>query len=177
MTYGIMLGSNLYIGTNGVLTVTDENSSTGKSQTKEFFRIREIDRKRSHGSYLVVDCDIKDPNGNREVKLFKSRPVAASPEIEVLNPEKAIEVRRRDGSLVIRVEELGREALNIRSSDPIASAIEKIEAILRITGDFQAGTYRVRADKNQMQVGGIVFSGNVKIGGGGLHLSEKGIAF
>ena len=177
MTYAVMLGSDLYVGTTGVLTVTDKNPSTGKDQTKEFFRIREIDRKRSQGSYLVVDCDIKDPSGNREIKLFKSRPVAGSPEVKVLNPGKAVEVRRTDGSLVIRAEELDRDALNISVSELVANALEKVEAILRITGDFQAGPYRVRADETQLKVGGITFSGNVKIGGGGLHLSKNGIAF
>ncbi len=100
MAYAVLFGSNLYVGTTGVLTVTDKDPSTGQDKTTEFFRIREIDRKRSLGSYLVVDCDIKDPNGNREVKLFKSKPVAGSADVEVLNPGRAVEVRRADGSLV-----------------------------------------------------------------------------
>lgn len=177
MTYAVMLGSDLYIGTTGVLTVTDKDPSTGQDKTKEFFHIHEIDRKRSLGSYPVVDCDIKDPIGDREVKLRKSRAVATSPDVEVLKPGKAIEVKRADGSLVIRVEELDRDTLGIDDSGPVADALDEVDAILRITGNFQAGPYRVIADNSQLQVGGITFSGNVKIGGGGLHLSENKIEF
>ena len=177
MAYAVLFGSNLYVGTTGVLTVTDEDPSTGQDKSKEFFRIREIDRKRSLGSYLVVDCDIKDPDGNREVKLFKSKPVAGSAEVEVLNLDKAVEVRRADGNLVIKVEELDRDDLNVPDSGPVARALEpaleKVEAILRITGDFQAGPHRVKASTTQLQIGGLISSGNLMIGGGGLHLSHK----
>ena len=69
MTFGIDLGSNLFIGTSGIMSV---ETDTG---LKEFFRIREIARARVFGSYIVVDCDIKDGTGQREVKLFKSRSV------------------------------------------------------------------------------------------------------
>ena len=60
-----MLGSDLFYGTNGVLTVQIDN------KVVEFFRIREIYRVRSEGSFLAVDCDIKDKDNIREIKLFR----------------------------------------------------------------------------------------------------------
>ena len=175
MAYAVLFGSDLYIGTTGVLTVTDQDPATGQEKTKEFFRIREIDRKRSFGRYLVIDCDIKDPNGNREIKLFKSKPVAGSAEVEVRNPGRAVEVLRADGTLVIKAEEIDRDVLkNVPDSGPLPLALEKVEAILRITGDFQAGPHRVRASITQVQVGNIILAGNIMIGGGGLHLSNEG---
>jgi len=177
MTYAVLFGSDLYVGTTGVLSVTETDPSAGKERTREFFRIRELDRKRSLGSYLVIDCDILDPNGSREIKLFKSRPVAGSTDVQVLNPGRAVEVRRLDGSLVIKVEELDRDTLKVPISGPFVEALEQVEAIIQITGDFQAGPYRVRATTTQLQVGGITFSHNMRIGSSGLHLSTKGIAF
>ena len=61
MKYGIMIGSNIFIGTSGILNLETIDGN------KEFFKIRELQRIRSKGSYIVVDCDIKEPNGNRIV--------------------------------------------------------------------------------------------------------------
>ena len=82
MKYAIMLGSNMFIGTNGVFTV----EINGK--LKEFFKVREIFRERSEGSYLTVDCDIKDSENKREVKLFKSRPVVVDKKIQIESDKK-----------------------------------------------------------------------------------------
>jgi len=48
MNYGIILGSNLLIDTQGILKVFEN----GKQ--REFFRVRELHRIRSEGSYLVL---------------------------------------------------------------------------------------------------------------------------
>lgn len=77
MKYVIMLGSNMFVGTNGIFTVEIDG------KVKEFFRIREIFRERSEGSYLTVDCDIKDLDNEREIKLYKSRHVAGDDKIEL----------------------------------------------------------------------------------------------
>lgn len=173
MTYSVMFGSDLFIGTTGILTVTDKDPSTGEDKTMEFFRIREIDRQRSSGSYLVIDCDIKDPDGDREIKLFKSRPVAGSPEVEVLNQGKAIEVQRANGCLIIKVEEVDSDTLISTASSSVVEALANVKTVLRITGDFQAGPYRVRADNAKLQIGGMTISGNVHVGGG-IHLTPMG---
>ncbi len=63
------LAQNMFFGSNGVLNVEIN------SKVVEFFKIREIYKVRSEGSFLAVDCDIKDRDNIREIKLFKSKPV------------------------------------------------------------------------------------------------------
>ncbi len=54
MSYAVMVGSYVFIGTNGILNV----EISGKS--KKNFCIREIHRVRYEGAYLAVGSDIKD---------------------------------------------------------------------------------------------------------------------
>lgn len=171
MKYAVMLGSDSYIGTTGILTVAD------KGKKKEFFRIREIYRARSFGSYLAVDCDIKAADGVREVKLFKSKLVAADPHIKVSRLDQSIEVRRNDGSIIIRVEQIDPAEVSLPPGSPGATVLKSMDAILRITGNFYAGSHHLIITKNQLQVGGLTMAGNLKIGGGGLSLSENGFSF
>lgn len=171
MKYAVMLGSDLYIGTTGILTVTV------KGKRKEFFRIREIYRARSSGSYLAVDCDIKDADGIREVKLFKSKLVATESDIKVTHLDQSIEVYRDDGSIIIKVEQLDPIEVNLPPGSPGATILKSMGAILRITGDFYAGSHHLIITENQLQVGGLTMVGNVKVGGGGLSLSESGFTF
>lgn len=182
MSYAVLLGSNCFVGTSGILSVTANDKAT------EFFRIREIDRARSSGSYLAIDCDIRDAEGKREIKLFKNRPVAESPDVKVLNPGGSVEVYRADGTLVIKAEVLDRDAINLDGlwapiRDRVVAELEKIEEVLSLTGEFQAGPYRVSATPSELRFGlsGIatdkqyMFKRNFVFGGGGINLSEKGI--
>ena len=171
MKYAVMLGSDLYIGTTGILTVTD------KGKKKEFFRIREINKARSIGSYLAVDCDIKTADGIREVKLFKSKLVASVPNIKVSQLDKLIEVCRDDGSIIIKVEQIDPAEVSLPPGSPGATILKSMDAILRITGNFYAGSHHLIITKNQLQVGGLTMVGTLKIGGGGLSLSENGFSF
>ncbi len=170
MKFAVMFGSDLYVGTSGVLTY----EHAGKEH--EFFRIREINRVRSSGSYVVVDCDIKDADSKREVKLFKSRPVVGSSGLKVDNIEKGIKICRADGSTVIKIEELLPDDSRLPKSNRVVKALREIDAILRITGNFYAGPYLIRASESELRVGVLTLSGNLKIGTGGLKLSESGFA-
>jgi len=170
--YAIVLGSDMYIGTNGILTV----EINGKMV--EFFKIREIFRVRSAGSYLSIDCDIKDNDDRREVKLAKSIPVVTSEEISVHYDHKLTHVTRKDGSTVIKIEQIESNDPSLPKNGPVYNALQKesFDAIIRITGDFNAGPYHLIVDEKELQVGGIISSGNLKIGGGGLLLTSMGFA-
>ena len=170
--YAIVFGSDTYIGTNGILTV----EVNGKML--EFFKVREIFRVRSTGSYLSIDCDIKDNENRREVKLAKSIPVVASDEISVHYDHKLTHVTRRDGSTVIKIEQIESEDPSLPRSGPVYKALqsESFDAIIRITGDFYAGQYHLKVTTETLQVGGLTLSGNLKVGTGGLILTPMGFA-
>lgn len=172
MLYGIILGSNLFIGTNGVLSYKEGNKII------PFFRIREIFRERSPGSYLAVDCDIIDNSGNREVKLAKSKPVVGSEHISVTCERGETTVIRNDGSLVIKIEQIDNEAANLPSQGPVAEFLEhnELDAIIRITGDFNAGSIPISVDTDRVLVGSITIGGNLSIGSGGITISKNGIS-
>jgi len=172
MKYAIMLGSNMFIGTNGVFTV----EINGK--LKEFFKVREIFRKRSEGSYLVVDCDIKDSDNKREVKLFKSNPVVADENIHIESDKGNLIATRTDGSLIIKVEQIENDNPTLPKSGPIPGLLKtnQVDAILRITGDFYAGDFKVSMDDENMQIGGISLSGNLNVGTGGMRITQMGFS-
>ena len=170
MTFGIVLGSDLRVGYSGILTV---ETDTG---LKEFFRVREIDRARALGSYIVVDCDVKDGKDRREVKLFKSKPVLAGPGVSVQCEPGYTQATRKDGSLIIRVEELPPTDPSLPQGPPVSAALASVDGILRITGDFYAGSHHVIATTTHTQIGGFILVGNVSIGTGGLRLTNNGFA-
>lgn len=167
MEFGIILGSNVFIRTTGVLSVDG----------KEFFRVREIDRARSEGSYIVIDCDIKDSTGERQVKLFKSRPVVQSEEVVVEYKPGFTQVALRDsGSTIIRIEELQLSDPHLPQKEPAATNLKKVDGVLRITGDFFAGPHHVVVTPEETKIGGITVSGNVSIETKGIQLSRHGFA-
>ena len=172
MKYAIMIGSNMFIGTNGILTV----ESDGKS--KEFFRIREINRARSEGSYLAVDCDIKDSENKREIKLFKNNPVAADENVKIVQDKKIMSAKRADGTIIIQVEQIELNNESLPKDGPVKKVLEdnKVDAILRITGDFYAGRHKLIADNSKLLLDTNTLSGNLMIGTGGLKLTAGGFA-
>lgn len=172
MKYAIMIGSNMFIGTNGVLTVELNGVS------KEFFRIREIYRARSEGSYLAVDCDIKDNDNSREIKLFKNNPVVIDANITVEVDKTKTTAKRSNGSTIIEVEQLDSNHESLPKSGPIKDFLinNPLDAVLRITGDFYAGGNKLYADSSKLMIGTNTISGNLMIGTGGLLLTQGGFA-
>lgn len=170
--YAIVFGSDMYIGTNGILTVEVDGKQV------EFFRIREIFRERSSGSYLTVDCDIKDKDNVREIKLAKSKPVVQSDTVIVHYDPKVTDVKRDDGSTVIRIEQIEKNNPTLPQRGPVSDALNKasFDAIIRITGDFYAGPFRLYVDNRALKVGGITSIGNLMIGTGGIHLTSMGFS-
>ncbi|SRX75775.1 hypothetical protein [Aequorivita antarctica] len=172
MKYAIMLGSNMFIGTNGVFTV----EINGK--LKEFFKVREIFRERSEGSYLAVDCDIKDFENKREVKLFKSKPVVADENIQIESDKKNLIAKRSDGSLIIKIEQIESDNPTLPKSGPIPELLKtnQVDAILRITGNFYAGDFKVNIDNENMNIGGVTLGGNLSVGTGGMRITQMGFS-
>ena len=187
MNYGFMLGSDRFIGCTGNLTVTEKDKTTGEDKKREFFRIRETWRHRTPGSYLTVDCDIRDGQDNREVKLVKSIARDGDPEILVTSTKKVVAVHRSDGSLVIKVEQLRPDeaeipARQLKAMHPVGAemvetAMGGIEAWLRITGDFLAGPHHLYVTAERWMVINSVSGGNVVLGGGGLQLTANGFGY
>lgn len=173
MGYVVLLGSDKFIGTSGIISVEKNGKLT------EFIRVREIFRVRSEGSYLAVDVDIKDKDGQREIKLFKNNPVAGGEGLDVEVDKKHTLVTREDGSTVIKIEQL-EVASVIPSTSPsfLLEAMKEfeVEAAIRITGEFYAGPYLLQVDERQVKIGNITLMGNTKIGSRGILLTEMGFA-
>lgn len=173
MNFIVSIGSNLFIGTSGLITYQDE-----KGVNKEFFRVREIYRARSeNSSYLTIDCDIKDEEGRREVKLFKNHPVANDDEVKIERTNTSVRVTRNDVSLVIQVVQLEFETFIETATDFIKNNIPKeltIDAVLDITGTFFISGHTVKATESEIIIPGGTISGNISIGTGGMYIGPNG---
>lgn len=174
MKYAIVLGSNIFIGTNGILSFDN-----GVEQ-KDFFRIREIHNERSPGSHLGVDVDIKNVDGTREIKLFKSKPVAVgNHNLSVACDRNSTVVTDDDGSLIISIEQHTDVPENVsaalrRVNEHLAQPIT-VDAVLTINGKFNADGIQIEADeKGIVDQNGNRFSGNIKVGSGGIIFKQGG---
>lgn len=168
----IILGSNMFIG-DPVLIV----EINGKMV--DFFKVRERFRVLSTGSYLTVDCDIKDKDNKREVKLEKSKLVAGQETIKVIYDHKLTQVKREDGSTIIKIEHIESNDPTLPKEGPVAKKLkmETFDSIIRITGDFYAGSNKLYIDNDSLKVNTSTFRGNLKEGKGGLLLTSSGFAF
>lgn len=174
MNYAVVIGSDMFIGTSGVVRYKDEGGNL-----KEFFRIRELFRERSEGSYLTVDVDIKDSEGTRVVKLAKSRSVVESPGITIKSDKNRTTVMRDDGDIVIDVEQLKPDDPSLPQTGFIKDRLQAgdLDTVLRITGNFKVGNYQLKVSTKGIEIGGILFSENLSEGAGGLVLTPMGISF
>jgi hypothetical protein len=182
----VILGSNQFLNSQGYLQVQDEAGGP----FREFLRVRDIDRKRSSGYYLVLDVDIKTPDGEREVKLAKTRPVAGAwDQIDIVDIDKGVEVRRRDNqSLIIKVEEVDfdpvpkwmcRDEDKQMIRDSLAESGGVPDKAMQITGEFYAGPYLVVLTPTHATLNGngLGASGNLTIGGDGIRLFPGGFGW
>jgi hypothetical protein len=170
--YAIIFGSNMFVGTNGILTVEING------ELKEFFRIREIFSEPSKGSHLTVDCDIKDTDNTRQIKLHKSRPVVKDDKIIVEYNQKLTHIKREDNSTVIKIEQIENNDLTLPQEGPVFEFLrkEKLDVIIRITGNFYAGPFKLMVDNQYLRVGGITLGGNLSVRTGGLMLTSMGFS-
>ncbi len=168
----IMLGSNMYIGTEGLLKYFDG------STYKDFFRVRELHNIRSFDSHLTIDVDIKDAEGNREIKLAKSRPVASNLDnLKIETNKTCTKVSKNDGTLIICIEQLLLTDESLPKDGPVKMAIESgfINSIIRITGNFKVGETQVEMTKEELITGnGNKMRGNLKANGDFLILHPGG---
>ena len=173
MTYAVVFGTDMYIGTSGVLSYEVDG------RVKEFFRVREIYKARSTDSYLALDVDIKDLDGTREVKLFKSKPVVESQSVTVHYDKQRTTVIREDGVIVIDVEQLEPTDPSLPQDGPVRKALDsgQLDAIIRITGNFSVGDNKLEATTEGLKFGGNMMGGNLSIGTGGLVLGPMGFSF
>lgn len=191
MAYAILLSSNVFIGTDGVLSV-----QVPPAPPKEFFKIQGVENHRQLSSRLVVDCDIRDETGAREVGLRKSRIVSKELLAEgyKFNSDRThVEVLRPDGSVVIRIEQLSTESVlallekrfNERPTlfdSPeqlrgVLQRVSEIEAGIRITGSFVVAGISLRITESELGVNTNTIANGLKMGGGGIHLTPNGFAF
>ncbi len=185
MNYLVMLGSDMFYGTNGIITVQVGN------RLVEFLRIREIFKVRSTGSYLAVDCDIKDSDNIGEVKLVKSKPVVQSDDITSSFDIQETVVKRKDGSIIIKVEQLDLNNIPLPGYEPVKKALSlfpndafgfimedlnsiSIDAVIKITGDFYAGQYHLIIRDDNSTIDGYKTGGNLLIGTQGMELTNRG---
>ena len=184
MNYLVMIGSDMCYGTNGVLTVQVGDKFI------EFFKIREIFRVRSDGSYLAVNCDIKDKDNVREVKLFKSKPVSQNDNVIVSCDKKETKVTRQDGSIIVKIEQIDLDSSKLLEFEPLKKTLAgfppdmigsinkslkaiTIDAVIQITGDFFVGQNQVSLGVDSSAIGGVKTEGNFMMGTGGIRLSNN----
>jgi len=156
----IMLGSNMYIGTDGLIKYVKGNKLV------DFFKVRELYHSRDFNSYLAIDVDIKDNEGKREIKLSKNKPVASSlKNLEIESDKKYTKVSKEDGTLIICIEQIELNDKTLPTSGPVRMAIESgyIDSIVRITGNFSVNGVNINISNEELSTNnGSRLSGNLK---------------
>lgn len=173
-TVAILLGNNLYVGQPVLLVFI-------KDKWVDFFKLREIHRVRSNGSYMTIDCDIKDKDNVREIKIEKSIPRVIPKNVTTHYNHKLTYALREDGSTIIRIEQLEDDNPAIPTDGRILDILKQlkieIEAYIKITGDFYAGDIHIIMDDSGLVCNGVTQSNCFKQGKIGLKLSSHGFAF
>jgi hypothetical protein len=124
----VILGDNVIIDCDAALILEGE----------EVFRLRE----RDGDGHLVVDFDLRAPDGSRIAKVAKNYVAYVAPGYEYRNCKGVAEVvERATGRVVARVEE--------RARDTVA-----------VTGTFNVNGYRVDITENGLRAGGVEISRN-----------------
>jgi hypothetical protein len=173
MSYAVLLGADKIIGTHGVLAVEQDG------KTLEFFRVRSIFRPQEEGSALSFDLNVKDTDGERDIKLANGNPVVMGMGIKVDRQPRQTLVTRADGSLIVKIEQLEPDAYFRPTGGPLQAffAEHPVEAVIRITGDFYAGTHRVQAALGASPAGGDMLHGAiVAVTPGDLRLTPFGFS-
>lgn len=187
MNYLVMLGSEMFYGTTGVLTVQSGDKLV------EFLRIREMYRVLSEGSYLSVDCDIKDNDNNREIKLFKNKPVVKDENVQVVFNNRETTARRKDKSLIIKIEQFELKNTPLLEFEPVKKSLSgyrseqlelikkeinkmTIDGVIKITGDFFSGSHHLIITDDYSLIDGIKTSENIIIGTRGIKLTKNGFS-
>jgi hypothetical protein len=174
MEYGFLFGSNLLVNTQTTFSVEIDG------KIREFFRVREIYKARDeNSSYLTIDVDIKDNEGTREVKLFKSNVVATQSDIEYSITKNQTIVSRADGTLIIKIEQLEIDDVTPQLGQNMIDFLNehKVEALIRVTGNFYAGTILVDANEERVILTGqfgVTISGNISSGTNGITMTQMG---
>lgn len=87
-------------------------------------------------------------------------------------------VTRADGSLIVKVG-LPEPDASFRPADgPLQAffAQHPVEAVIRITGEFYAGTHRIRAASGAVPAGGVPREAVPAVASGGLRLTPFGFS-
>ncbi len=141
-SYAVLLGAHTIIGTNGVLSLEQDG------KVLEFFRVREVCSPGRTGSVLAVDINIKDTDGTSEIKLANNNPVVLGKGIRVTCSETQVLVIREDGTLIFKAEQVAPDQSFRPGDGPLKDFFEQnpVGAVIRITGEFYAGSHLVKSD-------------------------------
>jgi hypothetical protein len=180
--YLVDFGGNLFITGKALLKV-----KTDAGGTFEFFKLREIDRKRSDGAFATLDCKLKDRTGKNDVVIAKNRPVhTAENDRAVCECDSTrTRVTRANGELLLEITSVSID--DLASSFPGQAVQIRQYATadgLRIRGDFMAGSVRISATDSGITKYGpptyatpmATITGCVKIAAGGIMVGSDSFA-
>lgn len=133
-TWTLMLGNNRISNCDAALTLEGE----------EVFRLRE----RLNDGQLVVDFDLRDPEGNRIARIQKNQPVFAA---------EGFTVEKRPGRYAV-----------LRNGEPYATVSELSPGTVKVTGTFNVKGFQVLVTDDAIRADTNTISGNV--------IDSKGLA-
>ena len=176
-SYAVLLGTDKLIGTNGVLSVEQDGKRL------EFFRIREVFNPANAGSALAIDADIKDTDGTSEIKLAHNNPVVVGTGLRVQSTDTQLLVTREDGTVVFKAEQVEPDQSFRPAAGPLKDFFEQnpVGAVIRITGNFYAGSRLVKSDAQGVATGAPLVNAsfetlNANPAGRGLRLTPFGFS-
>jgi hypothetical protein len=142
MKYAFLLGTSAYIVPNGVISYADSEN------LKEIIKINSLWHDSEPASFLSIDLDIRDLNGNG---VILSNNKALGNGVQVIEERKSVKVLALDGSTIIKVQQLDEEsAMSLEHNIVAELEVNSPIAVIRIFGDFMANNLHISAENEKL---------------------------
>lgn len=170
MKYAFVIGSNAFVVPQNRVCY-EENGVE-----KEFLRINSIyhDLPQKEASFLEIDLDIHDTNGNR---VTVQRNKTGNDTVYAIKHERdSVSVLRAGGSPVIQVHQLDDDsAMRLEHNITAELEVNTPVAVIRITGDFKVGGLHIRAENEKLFINNDSYANSVLAGSNDLVFSSAGV--
>jgi len=142
MKYAFIMGTCAYIVPHGVISFADHENSN------EILRIKTIYHDTEPNSFLSIDLDIKDKNGNGVV-LSDNKALGTG--VSVIEERDCVKVLDTDGSIIIKVQQMDDEsALRLQLNIVAELEVNAPIVAIRIFGDFMTHDLHIMAENEKL---------------------------
>lgn len=168
MKYAFIIGTSAFIVPNGVISYADAD------RTKEIIRIRSIYHDTQPGSYLSVDANVEDAEGNT-IQIVDNV-VEINSVFTVKTERDHVKISRPDGSVVLHIHQMDdQSAMRLEHYITAELTVHAPVAVIRVSGEFETEGLHVLAENEKLFINDNGYATAAQAGKGGLLFTENGV--